>query len=529
MSGIFLSVGTAVLLRATPGGRMLVSGLIGVMAADGVTQALDNALVTTVDRDVQAALATTRIRDARTYDQLLDSAPQSEERETMLGAVMMNLDYGDELRSREDASPDATAQLAAYRHRLGERLLTIDVAAAPFVHLSDMTQDELHEVIAASKNGLDGALVVGQILDDGRSSLYALAEALADITDRLTVQLGERAEADVAPDGVDGLGRVLEVDADTLLSDGTILDGRGTVVAEHTARLLGPQDQVLYVTDHGRIYDQGGVVVGEHTATLDQLSDDIVELESSYADLLNRESFIEGLVFEALPPAAKIRALKNPAFIPAGLNPAKRQELLERLEIQEDVAELVGTTADYHSLAASSLNILATTGIVPAENASVARSVVDLTASAVVTAASVYTGNVFGVMAGVSSMLTSGVRAFGSGEPGRSTDEMLLAGQRDILDGLRVVHGEVVETGRQLRRRIVALEEAVVGGLYDLGASIGGVQAEVAQARLAVERYSELQNSLWACHDFLDRRTRVLYGGFERDRSVPTGCVIRGW
>ena len=210
------------------------------------------------------------------------------------------------------------------------------------------------------------------------------------------------------------------------------------------------------------------------------------------------------------------------------LDPEQREALLQNLQIQERVAEVAGAAQDYRSLAQSTVSILATTGVVEADDANAAMDVANLAGGAVVAGIGLYTGNPVAIMAGISGLVSSAARLFGGASDGPTVHEQLLEGQRRLLEGqrqivagLREVHQEVVQSRVALLNSVSVLDRRVMSRFADLSGSIGRLRSEIGQVAGMTDRFSEVRDRLYACQDFLNRRNDRAYGGFERFEPFP--------
>ena len=430
----------------------------------------------------QRELGKLRARDNELYSEVLRSGMGSFERARLIGQALptdMNCD---------DCSDEQRLDLLRYDMEKTQRYLALNF--------------EDHAAIEAGEGRISRqtALDLGRELRKRDSRIADLAEKTRNLQNQLTTQLDETES------------RVEGIESE----------------AARLGRVAVQKDRIL--TEHGDILDMHGVLIGNHENRLDELEVEVIDLDRAYGQLTDDVLFNQALLYDVLPVSAKIGALKNPRFLVERFpNEKERKEVIDRLKVQETAQNVLSATEDVQDGAHAVANILLKTGVLAPEDARDALEIVDKAKGLASVGASVYTGNVVGVLTGISSLLGSGGPA-PNPQVMASLDEIsdrqremlqrqqrLLEGQQEIIQGQQ----DILEKIKDFERQMTALERQMMARFDEVRHSITEVQWEIAQLGRTLRDYSYLGVNLAGCEDFTKRRTN--YGLVShRDREyVP--------
>ena len=427
-------------------------------------------------RNFQRELGELRARDIELYRKVLRSGMGSFERARLVGqAFHTDVDC-------DDCSDEQRLDLLRFYIERTQRYLVLNF--------------EDHAALKAGEGGIDRetALNLGRELGKRDSKITDLVKKTRNLQKQFTTQL-DRTEFRV--EGIE--------------SEATRL---GKVVVQ--------QDRIL--TEHGDILDMHGVLIGKHEIRLDNLEGEIIDLDRAYGQLSDDVQFNQALLYDALPVSAKIAALKNPRFLEQRFpNKEERQEVMDRLKVQETAQNVLSTTRDIQDGTHAVANILLQTGVLDSEEAKDVQEIVDKVSGLVSVGAGIATGNVLGVLTGVSSLLGGG----GGPDPQvmAALDEiserqremlqrqqLLLEGQQEILQGQQ----DILEKVKDFERQMTAFERKMIARFDEIRHSITEVQWEIAQLGHMLRDYSYLGVNLTGCEDFTIRRNRY---GFVSDQD----------
>ena len=455
-------------------GGLTLAGL----GSGGSTVAVSSALAfafTTVGQTIEERmyggfrqpLIDMRTNDRQLYDELLESSPNSRDREVLIArALETSSVLGDVLR--DTADPDQRSALIEYQADFVRYLRDSDLR--DFENEAEVIQE------------------LGREFRQVRSDTAELATATRAFQARVETRLEE----------VETRQQTTEPEIARL----------GQVVVQ--------QDRIL--TEHGRVLDMQGRQIDTHEARLDDLEGEIVDLDTAYVQLSSAVEFNQSLLYDALPTSAKIRALKNPEFLREYFtDDDKRQDVIERLEVQEEAQALLDTARNVQAGTQAIANILQRTGVLDNEDAGVAAGAVNVAVSAATLVGSVYTGNVLGVVVGASGLVTGVSNLFGGGDSNPGIGD-ILEGQLEIRRELLEARREIAEGVHSILVRVSEFEERTILAIEEISTSIQGVQWELGGLRVMLGEYSRLGVELATCEDFANRRTR--YDGFVSERSV---------
>ena len=433
-------------------------------------------------RNFQRELGELRARDIELYREVLGSRMGSFERARLVRQALPTD------MSCDDCSAEQRLDLLKYDLEKTQRYLVLNF--------------EDHAAIGVGEGGIgrDTALRLGREFRKRDSRIANLSEKTRNLQDQLTTQL-ERTEFQV--EGIEsGVARL------------------GKAVVQ--------QDRIL--TEHGDILNMHGELIGKHELRLNDLEGEVIDLDRAYGQLSDDVQFNQTLLYDALPVSAKIEALKNPRFLMERFpNEEERQEVIDRLKVQETAQNVLSTTRDVQDGTHAVANILLQTGVLDPEDAKDAREIVDKASGLVSVGASIVTGNVLGVLTGVSSLLGGGGPA-PNPQVMAALDEIserqreMLQRQKQLLEGQqKILQGQqdILEKVKDFERQLTAFEGNMIAGFDEIRHSITEVQWEIAQLGQTFRAYSYLGVNLDNCEDFTKRRTRYRFVS-DRDREyVP--------
>ena len=453
------------------GGAAAVSSALAFTFSTTIGQAIEDR----VYGDFRQLLIEMRTNDHALYGELLESSPNSPDRDVLIARVL-----------------DTSSSLGQILEEIFEDTADPDQRSALLEYQADFERylrgNDLHDF----ESEAEAVQELGREIRRVRSDTAKLAAATRAFQARVMTRLGEgETRSEAAEAEIARLGKVMV-----------------------------QQDRIL--TEHGHVLNMQGEQINTHEARLDDLEGEIVDLDTAYARLSSAMEFSQSLLYDALPTPAKIQALKNPEFLRERFpDDDKRQDVIERLEVQEEAQALISTAREVQVGTEAIANILQRTGVMDAEDAGVAADVANVAASAAILVGSVYTGNVLGVAVGVSGLVTGMSNLFGESDDGGidNTLNAILEGQLEIRRELLEARIEIAEGVHSILVRIGEFEERTILAFEQIGTSIQGLQWEVAALGNMLRNYTKLGVSLAACEDFTNRRARRAYD-FVSERSV---------
>ena len=476
--------------------------LSGALAKIAIEDWLNERLL---HESARLTLMDTRAQDRGLFNEFMASAPGSEERSILTRRMVNGSPYMELFRALAPPAP-GQGPLLEHAASLGDYLFGLD----PGEHASidGMTADEAAASVRREFPDLRDAVVeYGEVLGEGRSALLELARDVNDIAERLSSHGSDASTAGQQPER---------------LNLGSVVVRRGDGIAV--------PDKVF--TADGDIIDMSGQKIGEHDDRLDDIQGERFDLDAAYRRLLSAEEFEQSLIYEGLPTEAKLRALENPEFM-RRLDPARREELRERLETQRDLQETVAAAQGLASVTSSLGNILTRTGVLEGEDAGRANDAAGLVASTAIAIAGCYSVEVVSCLAGASGMVTGLSNLFGGGSDRSGSLNAVLEGQRRLAEGqrrlaegllaarreLRDAHQDVLENRVVLLERAGAIDRRLTAGFADVQRSVGAVLWEVGQLSDTTIDFSDFGTRLRECEDFV--RRRIEYDFNEHTAYVP--------
>ena len=480
LAGVFL--GFAV--TKSPAGGLL-GGVTGALARSAIADWLNRSLL---HKSTRLTLMSTRAEDSSLYDDLIESRPGTEERLMLTRGVVDGSPYL-ELLSRLDVSDSMQGPLLDHTSSLEEYLLDLDLGV--HADVGGMTSPEAADFVKRELPALRNVVVeYGEALREGRSRLLELSHDVNDIVERIETN-------DASPNS----------------ENSELTFEFGSVVVQRGDGIVIP-DRVF--TETGDILDMFGRRLGEHTASLDSIEGELIDLNDSYRRLLSEQDFQQSLIYEALPTEAKLRALENPEFM-RHLQPTQREEIRERLELQQDIHDTIEAAQDLASVTFSMGNILTRSGIVEGEDAGRVHNGVGLVASTAIAVAGCYALEVVSCLGGVSGMVTGLSNLFGGTTTASSRlaedQRRLMEGQRALLEGqlkvrqeLQAAHADVLENRLALFEVADAIDTNMRDGFADVHTALGAMSWELGQLRETEMDFSELGTMLRRCEAFVARR-----------------------
>ena len=486
LGGVVAGAIGGVVLTKHPGGAV-GGAFLGAMARVAIEDSLNRSLL---DKSTQLTLTDARAQDRALFDDFIASAPGSDQRSLLTRQIVDRAPYMELLRDLEDDDSRA-GPLLEHTASLEEYLLGLD--AGTHAGLGSMTDREAVVWVERELPDLERAAVeYTQKLQEGRTKVFQLAKDWNDIAERINAQ--------------------------------------GTQDASPQPDLPPDRDEIVVVpdrifTERGDVLNMSGDKIGEHEDPLDEIVGEHIDLNASYGSLLSGRDFQESLVYESLPIDAKLRALANPQFM-SHLDPARREEIKERLEIQQSIRETTDAARNLSSVTSSMANILTRTGVVEAEDARRANDAAHLVSSAAIAVVGCYAVEMVSCLSGVSGTVTGLSNLFGGGS-GSSEAGALLEGQRKLLEGQRILmegqrellegqlaarqelrdaHQDVLENRLALLERADAIDRRLTRGFDDVQRTLGAVLWEIGQLGSTLIDFSEFGTQLRECEDFVGRR-----------------------